>query len=284
MIRGWFALGAWLLVLGLAGSPPRATAADLPARIRVIHAAPDAPPVDVRIDDQVVLSDTQFPAISDYVDVSAGAHTIAVTPKGQDASAAIIQTQGDFEAGAAYTVAAVGLANISAEIYRDDLTAPAAGQARVRIIHTSPDAPGADVEVVDGPTLVQNLAFTEASPYLDLPADTYNLRLVIAADNTVVVPLPNTTLQAGTIYDVVATGRLANIQIIVGTFTPSQSTAAATTPMMPNTGVRSSQSMLLMLALLALLGGLIMRHGTMRWSRLAIDAAHGSMRRRRGRF
>ena len=49
MIRGWFALGAWLLVLGLAGSPPRATAAELSARIRVIHAAPDAPPVGAAI-------------------------------------------------------------------------------------------------------------------------------------------------------------------------------------------------------------------------------------------
>jgi hypothetical protein len=157
-------------------------------------------------------------------------------------------------------VAAVGLANVEAEIYRDDLTAPTAGQARVRIIHTSPDAPGADVEVVDGPTLVQNLAFTEASPYLDVPAGTYNLRLVIPADNTVVVPLPNTKLQAGTIYDVVATGRLANIQIIVGTFTPPQTTAgAAGGALMPNAGVSSTQGALLALALLALLSGLLIQ-------------------------
>lgn len=277
MIRGWLTLAVGLLVLALTGLPGRAAAAEGSARIRIVHAAPDTPPVDVLIDDQVLLSDAQFPSIGEYVEVPAGAHTVSVTPTGKSAADAIMKTQGNFEAGGVYTVAAVGLANVTAEIYRDDLAAPPAGQVRVRIIHTSPDAPGADVEVVDGPTLVENLAFTEASPYLTVAAGTYNLRLVIAGDNTVVVPLPNTTLQAGTIYDVVATGRLANIQVVVGTFTPAQQAGAASTDraLMPNAGIRETQGLLLTLALLALLSGLVIQVSLARLERVPV------MRRRR---
>lgn len=257
-MRHLWALGGVVLVLVLAGSP-RAAAADSTARIRVVHAAPDTAPVNVTIDGRVVLSDVQFPSISGYIEVPAGAHTVALAPKASTDAAAQITTEANFEAGAAYTVAAIGLANVSAEVYRDDLSAPEAGKAHVRIIHTSPDAPGADIELVDGPTLVQNLAFTEASPYLPIAAGTYDLRLVIAGDNTVVVPLPDTTVEAGIIYDVIATGRLANIQVIVGTFTPSAA-AADVRALMPSAGA-SSPDWLLVLGLLALASGLIVQGG-----------------------
>lgn len=269
-MRSLILFGASLLALLVAALP--AAAAERPALVRIVHAAPDTPPVDVRIDERVVLTSAQFPTISDYLEVPAGAHTLTLTPSA--GGTAVLTSQASFEAGAVYTVAAIGLANVTAEVYRDDLAAPAAGKARVRIIHTSPDAPGADVEVVEGPTLVQNLAFTEASPYLDVAEGSYNLRLVIGTDNTVVVPLPNTSFKAGTIYDVIATGRLATIQVIVGTYTPS--TAGEPRALMPSAGASDSADTLLLLALALLLGGLLLH-----WPTLRLTAARGWSRRDR---
>jgi len=254
-----YLVGALLLALGLM-LPAAAQGGN--ARVRVIHASPDAPAVDVFVDGQAALRNVAFPAISDYLEVPAGAHRVAVAPAGQGEAAAVITANPTLEAGAAYTVAAVGqLANIRAQIYNDNLAAPDAGKAHVRVIHASPDAPAVAVKVANGPTLIQSLAFPNASDYLPVDAGSYNLQVTPAGANDVVLDLPNTTLQAGTIYDVVALGQLANIRAEVATFTPG--TAGGTSGAqntMPNTGAAESLTLVLLgLALLAMVSGFALR-------------------------
>jgi len=253
-----FAL-AWLL--------PAAARQTATARVRIIHASPDMPPMDLFVDNQRALNNVAFGSVSDYQTLPAGSHTIAVAPADQGIDAAAATQKLDLQAGTAYSVAVVMLNNLDFVQFTDNLAAPPAGKARVRVMHFSPDAPGADVEVVNGPKLVQNLQFGKASDYLTVDAAAYNLRLVTSGNNTVIVQLPNTTLQAGTIYDVFAIGRLAAIQVEVATSTPSAATPAATsgsaasTPqeMMPNTGATTNLGGLLLLGLLALSGGLLLR-------------------------
>lgn len=259
-------VGMTLLALGLI-APAAAQSGN--ARVRVIHASPDAPAVDVFVDGTAALTNVAFPAISDYLDVPAGARRIQVAPAGAGASAAVITANPTLEAGKAYTVAAVGqLANIKGQIYNDNLAAPAAGKAHVRVIHASPDAPAVAVKVANGPTLIQSLAFPNASDYLPVDAGTYNLQVTPAGAETVVLDLANTQLQAGTIYDVVAVGQVANIRAEVDTFTP-QSQGSATGAAggsgsapnaLPNTGAEDTLRIVLIgLGLMALAGGLVVR-------------------------
>ena len=71
-----------------------------------------------------------FPAISDYLDVLAGAHRIAVAPAGAGESAAVITANPALESGMAYTVVAVGqLANIKGQIYNDKSECSGRGQS-----------------------------------------------------------------------------------------------------------------------------------------------------------
>jgi LPXTG-motif cell wall-anchored protein len=248
-------IGLTLLALGLT-APVSAQSAT--ARVRVIHASPDAPAVDVFVDGSAALTNVAFKAISDYLDVPAGAHTIQVAPTGAGAAAAVITANPTLEAGKAYTVAAVGLvANIKAQIYNDNLAAPAAGKAHVRVIHASPDAPAVAVKVAGGPTLIPSLAFPSASDYLPVDAGSYNLQVTPAGANDVVLDLPNTQLAAGTIYDVVAVGQLANIGVAVATFTPQAAAAPGT---LPNTGASENLALgLSVVGLLALASGMLVR-------------------------
>lgn len=238
--------GYVLLVLGALASFGNVQAQSNPARVRIIHAAQEMPPVDILLDGQRVLANVPFPAISDYLDVPAGQHQVAVVPAGQAASAALLTTTASFEAGKAYSVAAVGQQDVAVQVYTDDLSAPPAGKAHIRLIHLSPDAPGANVEVVNGPTLATDLAFTEATAYQAVDAGTYNLRLVATGQNTVIVQLPNTTLEAGKIYTVAATGRLANIQVVTNAVTPvaanqSQQDQTQTVPSQAGTANQNQQ-------------------------------------------
>ena len=52
------------------------------ARVRVVHASPDAPDVDVLLDDTVVLSDVPYLAASDYLEAPAGEPNVKVNAAG----------------------------------------------------------------------------------------------------------------------------------------------------------------------------------------------------------
>ena len=257
--RATILLGALLLVLGV--TVPAAAQGNM-AMVRVIHASPDAPAVDVFVDGQAVLTNVAFPAISDYLEAPAGARRVAVAPAGQGEAAAVITANPTLEAGNAYTIAAVGqVANIKGQVYNDNLAAPAAGKAHVRVIHASPDAPAVDVKVAGGPTLINALAFPNASDYLPVDAASYNLQVTPSGADTVVIDLPNTALTAGTIYDVVAVGQVANISAEVATFTPNAAGAAGgAQAMMPATGAFDNlQLVLVALGLALLIGGVTLR-------------------------
>lgn len=261
-----YSLGMALLVFGFALP---AAAQNNMAMVRVIHASPDAPAVDVFVDGQAALTNVAFKAISKYLELPAGAHKIAVAPTGQGEAAAVITANPTLEAGKAYTVAAVGqVANIKAQIYNDNLAAPAAGKAHVRVIHASPDAPAVAVKVAGGPTLIESLAFPNASDYLPVDATTYNLQVTPAGANDVVLNLANTSLQAGTIYDVVALGQLANISAEVATYTAEVSTAGSgnaggAPSQLPSTGAGENLSLMLLgLGALAIVSGFMLRRRT----------------------
>jgi Domain of unknown function (DUF4397) len=255
-------LAGLLLLLSLA-LVPAAFAQSATAKVRVVHASPDAPAVDVWVDGSKVLSDVTFFTASGYLDLPAGAHRFQVTPAGAGADKAVIDANATLDGGNAYTVMAAGqLANIKPVILMDNLAAPAAGKAHVRVVHASPDAPAVDVKVQGGPTLISNLAFPNASQYLPVDAGTYNLAVTPAGSATVALDLSGTPLQAGKIYDIFAVGLLnGQPKLRVEVTTPPPMTGAMPVGM-PSTGGETLPLQLLALAGAALLltgGGLALQ-------------------------
>jgi hypothetical protein len=201
------------------------------AKVRVVHASPDAPPVDVYVNGSKALSNVPFFTASNYLDLPGGSYDIKVTPAGATEPAVIDAKGVTIEAGKAYTIAATGkLADIKPTILADNLSAPAAGKAHVRVIHFSPDAPAVDIKVANGPTLIPALAFPKDSGYLPVDAGTYDLQVTPAGASAVVLDLKGTRLEAGKIYDVFAVGELASIKVEVAVTTPATAPAA-----LPNT-------------------------------------------------
>jgi len=82
---------------------------------------------------------------------------------------------------------------------------------RLRVAHTSPDAPAVDVQAKlfgRWVPVVRGLEFGETSGYLLLPAWTYRLRIVAAGTNTVVKDLGKVKLKGSTSYTAWAVGFL----------------------------------------------------------------------------
>lgn len=177
------------------------------ARVMAVHASPDAPAVDLLVDNAVAGTGLAFPNNTAYLSLNAGAHNIKVNVTGT--STTVINADVTLTGGTNYTVfAADSVTNITPVVLTDDLTTPATGKAHVRFVHMSPNAPAVDVAVTGGPVLFANKAFKEFTAFTPVDAGTYDLEVRVAGTSTVALPLPGITLQAGKIYTVFAKGFL----------------------------------------------------------------------------
>lgn len=250
------------LMMGLAFVP--ATFAQTGnAQVRVVHASPDAPAVDVYVDGNAVLTNVPFFTASDYLDLPAGEYRFQVAPTGTSADEAVIDATATVEAGTAYTIAATGaVANIQPTIIVDDLSAPADGEARVKVYHFSPDAPAVDVKLADGTTLVSGLEFPQANE-LSVPAGTYDIQVTPAGGSDVVIDLAGTALEAGNIYHVFATNNLASITPELTVITPEAPAAEQPATDQPATLPTTSSGNGANLAMFALIGAALLAAGTL---------------------
>ncbi|PVY43954.1 DUF4397 domain-containing protein [Pontibacter virosus] len=176
------------------------------ANVLVVHASPDAPGVDLLVDNEKVnTAALTFPNNTGYLEVPAGRRNIKVNAAGTNTS--VINADLDLERNMNYSVFAINtLSNIEPLVLMDDLTAPASGNAHVRFVHLSPDAPAVDVAVTGGPVLFSNSEFKEASTFAPVAAGSYNLEVRLAGTETVVLAVPNVQLASGRIYTVFARG------------------------------------------------------------------------------
>lgn len=176
------------------------------ARVMVIHTSPDAPGVDVLVDNSKVNSSAlTFPLSTAYLDVLAGSRNFKVNAAGT--STTVINADVTLLKDKNYSVFAVdSLSKISALVVEDDLTAPAAGKTHVRFAHLSPNAPAVDIALDGGAVVFSNKAFKSVSAFTPLDGGSYNLEVRIAGTTMVVLDLPPLTFTSGKIYTVFAKG------------------------------------------------------------------------------
>jgi len=178
------------------------------AKVIVTHASPDAPGVDVLVDNTIAATNLTFPNSVGYAELNSGTRNVKVNVTGTSTTA--LEANLNLAANKNYSVFAVNsVSAIEAIVLEDDLTAPASGKAHVRFIHLSPDAPAVDITLTDGTVVFGDYTFKEASPFTPLNAATYNLQVRLAGTSTVVLELPNIALTAGKIYTVFAKGFVA---------------------------------------------------------------------------
>jgi hypothetical protein len=180
------------------------------ARLRVVHASPDAPDVDVLLDDAEVLGDVPYLTASDYLEVPAGDRNLKVNAAGT--ATTVIDADVSLVDGTDYTVIASGLAEaIEAIVLQDDNSAPAAGNARVRAIHGAPSAPAVDIYVTAPGTdlettipLLAGVEFGDVADYVEAPAGDYQVRVTPAGTKTVVIDSGTLTLSSGQVRTAIA--------------------------------------------------------------------------------
>jgi hypothetical protein len=259
MKRFYALLGAMVLILGLATS---VLADGHQARVRAVHASPDAPAVDILVNDNAAFTNAPFKGITQYASLDVGTYNVKVVPTGAT-DPVVIEADLELEAKD-YTVVAVGkLESIEPLVLVDNNSDPAEGKAHVRFVHASPDAPAVDIAVKDGPVLFSNVAFKGVGDYLPVDAGTYDLEVRVAGTEDVALEVPGVELQNGVVYTVFAMGLAGGEPAL--TAVPSADNLATT---LPATGGQPLSSMLAPIALalgaLLLVGGFVLRARSVR--------------------
>ncbi len=179
------------------------------ADVMVTHASPDAPGVDLLIDNVKKNSAAlTYPNNTGYLETESGTRNIKVNVAGTTTT--VINADLTLTKDVNYSIFAIdSVSKISAIVFEDDLSAPAAGKAHVRFLHLSPNAPAVDVAVASsGAVVFGDVSFKEGTAFTPLDAGTYNLDVRVAGTSTVALVLPAITLEAGKIYTVFAKGFL----------------------------------------------------------------------------
>ncbi|MBN1212017.1 MAG: DUF4397 domain-containing protein, partial [candidate division Zixibacteria bacterium] len=178
------------------------------AQILVVHASPDAPGVDLLVNDIILnAAPLTFPNNTGYFTLADGNTNIKVNASGGGPN--VIDATLNLGGNQAYSVFAVDtLGSLAPLVLVDDLTVPSTGKAHVRFVHLSPTAPAVDITLTNGAIVFANRAFKEYTPFTPLDAGTYDLQVRVAGTSTVALDLPGITLEEGMIYTVFAKGLL----------------------------------------------------------------------------
>lgn len=108
----------------------------------------------------------------------------------------------------------------------DNSTTPTLGNAQVRVIHASHDAPSVDVQV-DNAVALRNIPFKGTSGYANVSEGNRNFKVTPANATSPVVINTTASLSANTKYTIIAADKLSTITplILVDNATPSTSKA-----------------------------------------------------------
>jgi hypothetical protein len=200
-----------------------------PSFVRIIHASPFVGTADVFVDGTKLLSSFAFGTVTDYVSIPPGPHKVQIALVGKGIGASALTQTLTVTPGLAYTVAAIGATatTLSLQVFVDNnLVTP--GTAKLRIYHLSPDAGPISVNA-NGNSLVQQIAYEQASKYVQLSAGLYTFA-VSTTNASMMLPLL-ITLKANTVASIFTVGLLNGTPKLE--LVPAQTSGL---PAMPGTG------------------------------------------------
>lgn len=178
------------------------------AFVSLYHGSPDAPDLDIEVDNrQINTYPFEYTDYTGYLRFFTGQRNLKFGPYA--ASNIVIDTTVTFEADKAYSVfVADNYDESEVVILNDNSEGPAAGKAKVRVIHLSPDAPEVDF-AIEGETaaIAEDLLFKEASEFTEINAAQYDFQVRAANDAAnVFLTLPDISLQPGYYYTIIIRG------------------------------------------------------------------------------
>ena len=189
------------------------------SRLMTVHASPDAPPVDLLINNvKKNATPLAFRGNTEYISVPAGTQNLKINPAGS--TTPVIEGTIPLEGNKSYSVFAINrLSSIRAIAAEDNLAAPASGKAHIRFFHLAPGANIVNIGALVAGNFVawySNRAFEDQlsmnsfSGFTPIDAGTYSVDVRVAGTTSSLLPPRDIALEAGKIYTIYVRGLLGN--------------------------------------------------------------------------
>lgn len=174
--------------------------------IRILHAVPKAPVVDVYANDKIIARKLPFGTFTEYQKLPTGTYKLSVYPTGKRtnplfSSALTLTTQ------SINTIALIGTpTSISLFPIIDPIQEIESSKVCVRFAHLSPDAPAVDITTQGGNVLFDDVSYEEITDYLCVDPGRFNIQARVAGTDQIVLRVPNLRLYPNRFYTIYAVG------------------------------------------------------------------------------
>ncbi len=176
--------------------------------IRLMHAAPKAPAVDVYVNDNILVRNFNYRQFTDYVKIPSGTYNVKVYSSGA-IEEPIIETDLFVPPRSVITIAAIRDTNGEVTLYpivEEPLETTTVGKTRVRVVHLISNAPAVDIALPDGTVIYENVQFKDIEKYIEVLPGNYTFEVRLAGTEIPILYIPNIKLRANRYYTVYAIG------------------------------------------------------------------------------
>jgi uncharacterized surface protein with fasciclin (FAS1) repeats len=179
------------------------------ALVRAIHLSPDAPAVDVFVDDALLTQGLSYTNFVGPAPVPFGTRNLKV--KAANTTTTVIDANLELEAKRRYSVYAAGKLAQIAPLVLEDTRYKARNAAKLRVLHGAASAPRVDVYLSRPTTdlgkidpILENIPFKSISSYFRLRPGGLRVRVTLPDTKTVVIDSGALEIKAGDVLTAVA--------------------------------------------------------------------------------
>lgn len=174
--------------------------------VRILHASPDAPGVDVYVNNRLIARDVTYREFTQYIPIAGGLYNIKLYPTGQTANP-VVDTNVNIPPRSIFTIAATGqLANLDLTLSVEPPVNRLPGETLLRFAHLSPGTVNVDALLSDGTILANDIEYKEVTDYRRIRPGVYEFQFRPTGTDATVLTVPNINLRAGNIYTIYIVG------------------------------------------------------------------------------
>ncbi|MDP4143395.1 MAG: DUF4397 domain-containing protein [Bacillota bacterium] len=174
--------------------------------IRVLHAAPNSPAVNIYLNDELIVQNLAYSQYSLYIPLAPGDYSFKAYPVGQNENP-IINTTVIIPEKTVFNLAIIGTApNLEVYPIPEPTTAQNFGRPCVRFINLSPNSPALDVTIQNGMKIFYNVGYKYISNYACTTSGTYIFKVSPTGTNNVIAATPPLQLVPNKYYSIYAIG------------------------------------------------------------------------------
>jgi hypothetical protein len=181
---------------------------DMMSYVKILHASPNAPAVDIYVNDNKVIENLAFSEATDYTPINPGSYNVKVYATGTTTNP-IIDVNAQVPEKTRLTVAIIGNPpNVRLLPIPENIVPKISNDTHLRVAHLSPSAPAVDITLQNGDVIFENVEFGEVTDYISMPRGVYTLQIRPTGSSEVVMTISNVEFMPNFYYTIYILGQL----------------------------------------------------------------------------